>query len=175
MKYQQSHPKCGEVIVPQNDKTQGKNSDLHLYVSYTNNKDDNYLAVASWCQFVDGLGPTHGEVNFNLQFIKDKNLNDPIQFEDLMEVIIHEITHILGFSNDDIPLWETSNGSPHIEPTTKQKIRGIENLLIKTPNVLEFARKYFGCPTLIGMPLQNQGGNNSEDSHWKIQTFKTNI
>ncbi|EGR26890.1 leishmanolysin family protein, putative [Ichthyophthirius multifiliis] len=167
MRYKQSNPKCGEVTIPQNDKIQGKNSDLHIYVSYTNYENDDYLAAASWCQFVDGLGPTHGEVNFNLNLMGKKNINDPIEFEVLMELLIHEITHILGFSNLDIPKWITHNKTLHIEPTIIKSIRGVEYLLIKTPNILQFARQYFGCPTLIGMPLDFSDDFRSADSHWK--------
>ncbi|EGR32697.1 leishmanolysin family protein, putative [Ichthyophthirius multifiliis] len=84
-----------------------------------------------------------------------------------MEIVIHEMTHVLGFSNSDIPKQLTSNESTHIDNTITQKIRGVDNLLIKTPNVLKFAREYFGCFTLVGMPLQNSIGNDSDDSHWK--------
>ncbi|EGR33662.1 leishmanolysin family protein, putative [Ichthyophthirius multifiliis] len=84
-----------------------------------------------------------------------------------MEVVIHEMTHILGFSNLDIPKWVTSDGTPHKNPTIKQNIRGVENLLITTPNVLKFAREYFGCPTLVGMPLDRANNDEYSNSHWK--------
>ncbi|EGR27784.1 leishmanolysin family protein, putative [Ichthyophthirius multifiliis] len=167
MRYIQNQSKCGEVIITQVDRIQGKNSDLHLYVSYSEVVDDDYLAQAIWCQFLQGLGPTHGEVNFNLAQLKSQNISDAIQFEDLMEIVIHEITHVLGFMDTDIPKWVTSDGKPHVQPTIKATIRGVENLLIKTPNVLNFARKYFGCPTLLGMPLHNQDGIGTANCHWK--------
>lgn len=34
------------------------------------------------------------------------------------------------------------------------------------PGVLAYAREYFRCPTLSGMPLENEGGSGSALSHW---------
>ncbi|EGR26887.1 leishmanolysin family protein, putative [Ichthyophthirius multifiliis] len=164
MRYKSS--KCGKVDVPQSDKTRGKNSDLHLYVQYVMEDDQQYQASAIWCQFLDAQGPTHGLVNFNLAELEQIELDDAIEFEDLIEIVIHEITHILGFSDEDIPKWVNSNGIAYAKPTITQKIRDIDSLLLTTPHVLAFARKYFGCPTLVGMPLQNQGNGNSKNSHW---------
>ncbi|EGR26883.1 leishmanolysin family protein, putative [Ichthyophthirius multifiliis] len=159
--------KCGNFDVPQIDKTSGKDSDLHLYVQYVMDVDQQYYASATWCQFLDGLGPSHGLINFNLAEILELELTDFIELKDLIEIVIHEITHILGFSEDDIPKWKSSIGTPYSKPTITQKIRDIDSLLLTTPHVLEFARKYFGCPTLVGMPLQNYGDQSSKNSHWE--------
>ncbi|EGR33747.1 leishmanolysin family protein, putative [Ichthyophthirius multifiliis] len=164
MKYK--GPKCLYVDVPKIDQTNAKNSDLHLYISYKNDPNSEYLAFAYSCQFLKGIGPTHGLINFNLnQLSENFKENYDIQFEDLVEIVIHEMTHILGFSNLDMPNWVNSQGKPHTNPTITQKIKGIDTLLLQTPNVLKFAREYFGCPTLVGMPLQNIGGKDSEKSH----------
>ncbi|EGR26888.1 leishmanolysin family protein, putative [Ichthyophthirius multifiliis] len=167
MRYKYSNKKCGLVPIPDIDRTQAQNSDLHLYVSYTVEPGNNTLAHAGWCQFIDRLGPTHGTVNFNLGLLAAKNLEDPIEFEDLMEIVIHEITHILGFSDDDVKRWVNSNGLPYTNPITKQIIRGVEKQLLSTPHVLAFAKKYYGCENLKGMPLEDQGGSGSAGSHWE--------
>ncbi|EGR32691.1 leishmanolysin family protein, putative [Ichthyophthirius multifiliis] len=165
MRYKSS--KCGNVVVPQIDKTNGKNSDLHLYIQYEMDLDSQYYASATWCQFLDGQGPSHGLINFNFAEIVNIELTDYIEYKNLIEIIIHEITHILGFSDDDMPKWINSKGTPYSKPTITQKIRGIDTLLLITPHVLEFARKYFNCPTLPGMPLQNLGNQSSKNSHWE--------
>ncbi|EGR26906.1 leishmanolysin family protein, putative [Ichthyophthirius multifiliis] len=166
MRYKQSH-KCGEVTVPQKDIIQGKRSDLHIYVQYKIEPEEEYQAYAGWCQFLDVLGPTHGQVVFNLGQLKSQNISNPIEFEDLMEIVIHEIIHILGFMGTDIPKWVNKQKIHHRDPTIQKQIRGINTLLIKTPNVLEHARKYFGCPTLIGMPLEYSDDKQSTNSHWR--------
>ena len=35
------------------------------------------------------------------------------------------------------------------------------------PDVVAYARKYFNCPTLIGVPLENDGQVGTKGSHWE--------
>ncbi|EGR26882.1 leishmanolysin family protein, putative [Ichthyophthirius multifiliis] len=107
IRYKYSNAKCGIVPIPQIDRTQGRNSDLHLYVSYTVESSNNALANANWCQFINRLGPTHG-----------------------------------------------TQGE-------------LKVLFLRTPNVLQFARNYYGCQNLHGMLLEDQGGKKSAGSHWE--------
>lgn len=39
--------------------------------------------------------------------------------------------------------------------------------IIKSPLVLELGKKYFGCPTMEGVGLENGGGSGSSGSHWE--------
>lgn len=41
------------------------------------------------------------------------------------------------------------------------------------PKVRDFARDYYNCPTLPGVPLENNGGSGSANSHWE-KTFLPN-
>ena len=79
------------------------------------------------------------------------------------QVILHELTHALGFLYTMFPYFP--NG---IEGTCmKAYIRGVERTVIKTPKVLEVARKYFNCSTITGIELEDQGGMGSALSHWE--------
>lgn len=51
--------KCGTVVVPTKDKKLGNDSDLHLYLAYTVSSSS-FLAFASWCRLIPGIGATHG-------------------------------------------------------------------------------------------------------------------
>jgi leishmanolysin len=58
------------------------------------------------------IGPTHGIVNFNFAKIKKFKYNENIIFEDVVEIVIHEMMHILGFSAPRYIDWinkETGN------------------------------------------------------------------
>lgn len=35
------------------------------------------------------------------------------------------------------------------------------------PKVVEYARAHFGCPTLEGVELENEGSEMSRGSHWE--------
>ncbi|KAL4452842.1 hypothetical protein ABPG74_002407 [Tetrahymena malaccensis] len=159
--------KCGEASIPAADKTTDKDSDLHLYITFTEEPQDTYLAYAGWCRFIKALGPTHGKVNFNLGRLKSYTLANSFYFQDLVGIVIHEITHVLGFSGNDIANWVDSKKWPYVNPIVEQTVRGLKTKFLRTPNVLEFAKKYYGCKTIPGMPLENQGGQGSSDSHWE--------
>jgi Leishmanolysin len=85
----------------------------------------------------------------------------------------HEFTHILGFSNDLFPNY--------VVPGSTQK-RGINQVVGSTtisgqrfttivlPEVLSYAKSFFGCPNLAGVPIENDGGEGSAGSHWE-KTF----
>jgi leishmanolysin len=60
MKWNYSNTNCGEAQIPPGDRTTGKTSDLHLYITYTVAPTETYLAYAGWCKFLKGIGPTHG-------------------------------------------------------------------------------------------------------------------
>ena len=68
------------------------------------------MAYAIDCRFIDGLGPTHGIVNFNFGKIKKYEYEKNIVFEDIVEIVIHEMMHILGFSTLRYKDWMDSNG-----------------------------------------------------------------
>ena len=49
----------------------------------------------------------------------------------------------------------------------KKVIRGVEKTLIKTPKIVERAKKYFNCDSLEGLELEDQGDQGSSISHWE--------
>ena len=79
------------------------------------------------------------------------------------EVLLHELTHALGFLYTMFPYFP--NGD---EGTYKTKIiRGVERTIIKTPKVLEISRKYFNCSRIDGIELEDQGMAGTAKSHWE--------
>ena len=78
-------------------------------------------------------------------------------------VILHELTHALGFLYTMFPYFPNGAEGTY----TKANIRGVERTVIKTPKVLEVARKYFNCSTITGIELEDQGGTGSALSHWE--------
>ncbi|KAL4485599.1 hypothetical protein ABPG73_015391 [Tetrahymena malaccensis] len=126
MKWDLRGNKCGEATVPVADKTTDKDSDLHLYITFTDEPQETYLAYAGWCRFLRIVGPTHGQVNFNLGLLKSYNFANSLQFQDLVGIVIHEMTHVLGFSGSDIANWVDSNKKPHVNPTVEQTVRGMK-------------------------------------------------
>jgi hypothetical protein len=78
-------------------------------------------------------------------------------------VFLHELTHVLGFLESMFHYFP--QGIDNI--LTYKMIRGANRALIKTPKVVERAKKYFNCESLEGLELEDQGGGGSALSHWE--------
>jgi len=85
-------------------------------------------------------------------------------------LLLHEISHILGFNNN---LFDYFIGVSN--PTFTAIINGVTRTLLRTPKVLYYARKHFGCPSLSGVELENQGGSGSAGSHWEARIMLGDI
>jgi proprotein convertase subtilisin/kexin type 5 len=146
------------------------NSDLHLFVTYTNDSTSNLLAYASACTLNALYRPNTGKVVFNLFYI-NSNYTLQSQFNDLFKVTVHEITHVAGFSSGLYQYYlDPTNGNLPFTTTNLSKIYGLSSLgapVIKTPLVLAYTKSYYNCTTLEGMRLEDQGTNASYASHWE--------
>ena len=78
-------------------------------------------------------------------------------------LLLHEITHILAFNEQLYEYFGVTN------PTVKELVNGANRTLLATPKVLEYARNHFGCQSLTGVELENQGGEGSAGSHWEAR------
>ncbi|EGR31787.1 leishmanolysin family protein, putative [Ichthyophthirius multifiliis] len=164
--------KCNNINIPKKYRRDGENnSDLVIWVSYYNGPLSFSLANAIHCLIDPNLKRvTYGMININLSKL-DLDHTQSV-FKSDFNNILHEFLHILGFSRGLYRYW--------INPLTQNfyddeinnyvrtvSIRGKQTVIISTPNILATARKYFGCPTLQGMQLENDGDINSDSSHWE--------
>jgi hypothetical protein len=72
----------------------------------------------------------------------------------MKNILLHEITHVLVFSPYIF-------GGLHLNRT----INGMSYIISK--NVVTQAQKHFDCNSLIGVPLEDQGGTGSAGAHWE--------
>ena len=79
-------------------------------------------------------------------------------------VFIHELTHALGFLSGCFKYFPGGE-----ENTIGSKIDdiGITRYFIKTPKVIEFAKKFYGCDKIDGIEVEDQGTGGSAGSHWE--------
>ena len=95
-------------------------------------------------------------------------INSLIDFEKINvekyieSTLIHEMTHILGFTGN---FFENVFHNV-IKKTDKY---GISRQYINSPKVLEVARKYFNCPSIDGVELENYGDEGTAGSHWEAR------
>ena len=91
-------------------------------------------------------------------FFNKKNVE-----EYFSKIFIHELTHALGFLNDAFVYFPGGR-----EQTLLTKIvNNIQRTYIKTKKVIEVAKKYYGCNSIDGVEVEDQGTGGSAISHWE--------
>nr|CAH8853214.1 unnamed protein product [Trichobilharzia regenti] len=119
-------------------------------------------------------------------------------------IIIHEIGHALGFLSNGFPFMRDSKGNPRTKrgpdnkPIYKDRNGNYlsSNNTVKmitrnwlsaagkftrtpgsfvTPKILAFARKYFACPNLDGVDLENYNVIGAVGSHWEARLFQNEV
>ena len=108
-------------------------------------------------EYDDGR-PFIGRLNINYKTDYSKGKSQ----EYLESILLHEFTHILGFSN-----WYFTNYFNNV--FWKLDIYGINRTYINSSKVLEVGRKYFDCPDLDGIALEEYGGTGTVGSHWEAR------
>ena len=134
------------------------NYDLVLFPSFS--YDDpvpNVYASAFSCLLINEIKrPIAGKISIenNMDF-KRNNIKIFLQ-----TILFHELTHIFVF-----------------DPNLFTHFKAIKNIhkndgiisLISTEKALAKARLHFNCKTLEGIPLENEGGSGSANSHWEAR------
>ena len=128
------------------------NNDVIIFPTFDNEFDEDILAAAVFCLIARNKRPVGGvlylnpTLNFNI-----KNTNTYMK-----NLLLHEMTHILIFHPyllEDLNMITKKNSEYYVSST----------------NVVLKARQHFNCPTMTGVPLENQGGEGSAGSHWEAR------
>ena len=93
---------------------------------------------------------------------KDANFTKIKSKEYFESIIIHEFTHILGFSNYYFTTLFKNIFS-------KEDKHGILRFYINSTKVVNTARKYFNCSQIEGVELEESGGEGTFGSHWEAR------
>lgn len=82
----------------------------------------------------------------------------------------HEIGHILGFLESEFSNFVSHSLKRNLrlnEVVGQSVIDGVTFKTIVMPGVVAYAREYFKCPTLTGVPLEDNGNSGTKNSHWE--------
>ena len=92
-------------------------------------------------------------------------LNDTsISQNEIETLLLHEITHILGFQYES---YQYFPGGLQSVVKEEEDSNGQKRYYIITPTVVQKAKDYYGCDSLIGLELENQENLNVPSSHWE--------
>ena len=148
---------CGIDYFDETLKSGVLSDDLLIFPSLDldNILSENVLAAATPCiQAENSNRPLAGIVLIN----KDLMTNKYDYNYYMKNLLFHELTHVLGFH----PSYFKILGLTHSET-----IDGEKYTYINSKKVLERAKIHFGCDSIKGVQLENQGGDGSMGSHWE--------
>ena len=145
-----------------NEKTLlSENIDLVIFGQF-DNLEDQTLATASARAFqntTENRGqPYIGvvKINKNIDYLLP---NSELYFQ---SILVHEFTHILGFSKKFFQEY-------YHNFVEKEDEYGIMRYYLTSSHLLEVAKKYFACDSIEGVELENLGGEGTAGSHWEAR------
>jgi hypothetical protein len=133
--------------------------DLIVFAKFDNslNMGEGIIATASARNLASKNGqPLTGLITINKDI--DYSKNNSLRF--FTTVILHEMTHVLGFSNFFFEKYFHNI-------IKKNDTDNITRTYINSTKVLQVAKKYFNCSEMIGVQLEDFGGDGTVGSHWE--------
>ena len=144
--------------------SKGISCDLVILIRFKNeNEDIKYEFPEASAVYIDEYTkrPILGILIINYEFEIKTNTQDYMEY-----LLLHGITHILGFSYN---LFSSFPGQLSGTIIIEKEIRtNKEKYKVKTPKVLEFAKKYFKCEHITGVELENSE-DTKNPSHWEAR------
>ena len=151
-----------DVKVPASYGQSDTKADLVVFAKILN-EDQGYLAYAGPCVLENGTNrPVVGMVAINEKYMKV----EPKQVIRLYETLLHEIAHILAVSPSLYDKFDTT-ASTFVEETRKSNTSSATVYKLVTPKLVAAAREHFGCSTISGVYLENEGDSGSAGAHFE--------
>jgi leishmanolysin len=154
---------CSPWTVTATDVASGiSNADIVIYVSAAPISGST-VAFASACQLDSAGRPVIATLNFSPAYLGGAFDTDTVYRNFVVNTAVHELIHALGFSSN---LFATNFGQAG-SIMASATVRGKTVSMLTAANTLAAARAHFGCATLAGVELEDQGGSGIAGSHWE--------
>ena len=133
--------------------------DLFIFGKFDDDMEESTLASA---------GPFYIDPSTNQPIVGIVYINTNVNYskihseEYFQSIIIHEFTHILGFTN-----WYFDDIMHCLFNKTDEY--GLNRYYINSPKLLEVAKKYYNCSEIDGIELEESGGSGTAGSHWEAR------
>lgn len=147
-------------IVPAEHTNPGvENTDYVVYFVETDCGEGNTIATAGPIYLEqDTYRPFVGVVHLCIS--KAASMLDEQAYYEV--VVLHEMMHALGYGTIFNYMKDM------VQNTTVNEMKFQQ---IVSPKVVDIAKKHFGCDSLNGVLLENDGGEGTANSHWEITLY----
>lgn len=150
--------------------------DLYVIINAENDAGTSYFAAASTCKTDETTArPIVGVYYLNFANMKGSKMYEFFYFT----TYTHEFMHIIFFSAGLFDKYRDPSDSTKAVPASHYEyvMNGTNKQFtkLKYPSVIAFAQKYYRCPSLEYIPLEDGGGSGTAGSHWEKLFFPEDI
>jgi len=148
----------------------GANVDFYLLVS--SDKDEtNWVASAGSCSLATTTKrPIVARMMFNMVYTKAAS-GDILGHEKNMYLTMHEMMHALGFTGSSFKNFIDASGKTRTGHIKSVSVNGVVRTVLNVEPLTSKLRSHFGCSTLPGAFLEDDGGAGTEGSHFERRHF----
>lgn len=158
---------CGDdVLSPDSYRTSATTGDLVIFVK-TVADDGDTLASAVYCAYESQYNrPIIGFMNLNPKKLK---ISAP-SLQAMILTIMHEVIHILVLHPNHYGNYYGSNYA--IATESRTTVSGTSTVYkLVTPKIVAAAKEQFGCSTLTGVYLEDEGSSASAGAHFEKKHY----
>jgi hypothetical protein len=157
---------CNLATIPSSLISPGVDADYVLFVYGNNYPTEGFAARAGAClidpQYRNQVVAGSFELNtyyYDLAYTLEQHIG----------LVIHELTHALGFASNLYPLYTKDDGTSYAasEVTGTDVKRGKSVSMITLPKVVAEGQAAYACASLTGIELEDAGGAGTAGSHWE--------
>jgi len=143
-----------------------------FFVLVTSTSDElNWVASAGACSLSSTTKrPIIARMMFNLVYTKAAS-GDILNHEKNMYLTMHEMMHALGFAASSFPYFLDAAGNTLTGHIKTVLLNGSNRTVIDVEPLTSKLRAHFGCSTLEGAYMENDGGAGTEGSHFERRHF----
>jgi len=169
----------GGTPIPSAHRTTGvANTDLIIYVTAVPVKGGGSTAAwASACRYDSAGRPVAAQVNFVPSKLDNAATLNTVTLDGDIKIAVHEIAHALGFAS---PWFDSKKGYLALDgvtytlgglTTVTSSTLGKSVTYLSSPRVAREVQNYFGCVSIAGGEIEDQGGSGTAGSHWEKRVY----
>lgn len=157
-------------IATPSDLKKGVKADFYYIFKYKSVSSDVVMTSGACNQASGSRRPIIAHSDFNTQAVQPAN-GDVIVFERHVYLLIHEMMHSFGWSDSLYSSFLDEKGNVRKGHIKSVSLNGATRKVIDIPFLTQKARSHFGCSTLPGIYLENNGGSGTANSHLEKKFF----